>query len=84
MMGSVADRQQALRAAMSIWEPRTLHAVLDDAAEAIRHRAEAGAADGFIALPGGAMQSLDLFVEEVMPRLAAMGLGLPAAVPAGR
>ena len=38
MMGSVADRQQALRAAMSIWEPRTLHAVLDDAAEATPDR----------------------------------------------
>jgi alkanesulfonate monooxygenase SsuD/methylene tetrahydromethanopterin reductase-like flavin-dependent oxidoreductase (luciferase family) len=52
----------------------TVVGTVDDAAEAIRHRAEAGAADGFIALPGGAMQSLDLFVEEVMPRLAEMGL----------
>ena len=38
MMGSVADRQQALRAAMPVWEPRTLHAVLDDTVRATPDR----------------------------------------------
>jgi fatty-acyl-CoA synthase len=38
MMGSVADRQQALRAVMPLWEPRTLHAVLDDAVVATPDR----------------------------------------------
>ena len=52
----------------------TVVGTVDDAVDAIRQRAEAEAADGFIALPGGAMQSLDLFLEAVMPRLAALGL----------
>lgn len=38
MMGSVADRQQALRNAMPVWEPRTLHGVLDAAAAATPDR----------------------------------------------
>lgn len=47
---------------------------VDDAVAAIRARVAAGAADGFIALPGGAWQSLDLFLDELMPRLTQMGL----------
>lgn len=35
---------------------------------------EAGAMDGFIALPGGSEDSMQLFFEEVMPRLARRGL----------
>lgn len=35
---------------------------------------EAGAMDGFIALPGGSTGSLDLFFEELVPALAARGL----------
>lgn len=38
MMGSVADRQQALRRALPVWEPRTLHGVLDAAAAATPDR----------------------------------------------
>ncbi len=38
MMGSVADRQQALRSALPVWEPRTLHGVLDAAAAATPDR----------------------------------------------
>lgn len=41
---------------------------------AIGERFQAGAADGFIALPGGAWQSLDLFLQEVVPGLARAGL----------
>lgn len=35
---------------------------------------EAGALDGFIALPGGSEESLHLFLEELIPALAAAGL----------
>lgn len=35
---------------------------------------EAGAMDGFIALPGGSRQSLHLFLKELVPALAARGL----------
>ncbi|MBD2845016.1 NtaA/DmoA family FMN-dependent monooxygenase [Paenibacillus sp. IB182496] len=35
---------------------------------------EAGAMDGFIALPGGSLQSLDLLLEELVPMLAELGL----------
>ncbi|QBM77807.1 acyl--CoA ligase [Sphingomonas sp. AAP5] len=37
-MGSVADRQQALRRALPVWEPQTLHGVLDAAAGATPDR----------------------------------------------
>lgn len=46
----------------------------EDAVREIRERAEAGAADGFIALPGGSPQSLGLFFDELMPRLVEDGL----------
>lgn len=41
----------------------------DDAVSEIVERAEAGAADGFIALPCGSPESLELFLTDVMPRL---------------
>lgn len=52
----------------------TVVGTVDDLVGEIQRRAEAGAADGFIALPGGAVQSLDLFLDQAMPRLTAMGL----------
>ncbi|MSS85344.1 LLM class flavin-dependent oxidoreductase [Actinomycetaceae bacterium WB03_NA08] len=45
-----------------------------DAVEAIVRRYEAGGADGFIALPAGSWNSLQLLVDEVIPRLAELGL----------
>lgn len=46
----------------------------DDAYQAIVAWFEAGAADGFILLPGGALSSLELFLDEVVPRLVDAGL----------
>ena len=46
---------------------------VDDALRDIAAWADAGAADGFIALPGGSRQSLDLLLEELVPRLAESG-----------
>lgn len=46
----------------------------DDALREIIARVEAGSADGFIALPGGSLQSLQLFFGELMPRLVGKGL----------
>ncbi|MFV0633836.1 NtaA/DmoA family FMN-dependent monooxygenase [Demequina sp.] len=45
-----------------------------DAVEAVVARAQAGAIDGFIALPSGSWESLRLFTEQVVPALAARGL----------
>ena len=47
---------------------------VDDAFREICAWAEAGAADGFIALPGGSVGSLDLFLDELVPRLTEAGL----------
>ncbi len=44
-----------------------------DAVESIKARVLAGAADGFIAVPGGSRQSAQLFFEQVMPMLADQG-----------
>lgn len=46
----------------------------EDALKEIMLRAEAGAADGFIAVPGGSMASADLFFEALMPMLSDKGL----------
>ncbi|PWC14540.1 NtaA/DmoA family FMN-dependent monooxygenase [Brenneria corticis] len=46
----------------------------EDALNDIVARAAAGAADGFIALPGGSPASLDLLFDELIPRLAERGL----------
>lgn len=45
-----------------------------DAVEQIATWFQAGAIDGFIALPGGSVSSLRLFLEAVIPRLADLGL----------
>ncbi|KAA9001295.1 NtaA/DmoA family FMN-dependent monooxygenase [Affinibrenneria salicis] len=47
---------------------------VDDALDDIIGRVEAGAADGFIALPGGSPQSLDRLFDELIPRLTQLGL----------
>ncbi|MCG6283189.1 LLM class flavin-dependent oxidoreductase, partial [Vibrio diabolicus] len=47
---------------------------VDDAFNAIVERVNAGAADGFIAVPGGSWQSVDLFFDQLMPRLSQAGL----------
>ncbi|MCL2894373.1 NtaA/DmoA family FMN-dependent monooxygenase [Brenneria tiliae] len=47
---------------------------VEDALNDIAARAAAGAADGFIALPGGSPASLDLLFDELIPRLAERGL----------
>ncbi|WP_070969116.1 NtaA/DmoA family FMN-dependent monooxygenase [Vibrio sonorensis] len=45
----------------------------EDAYHEIVERAEAGAADGIIAVPGGSVESLELFLDEVLPRLTEAG-----------
>lgn len=47
---------------------------LDDAFTEIRRWFEAGAMDGFIAVPGGAKSTLDMTLDELIPRLAEAGL----------
>lgn len=46
----------------------------EDAVESIRTWAASGAIDGFIAAPGGSVQSIAIFLEQVMPRLVEVGL----------
>lgn len=47
---------------------------VDDAVEQIVDWTAAGAMDGFIAAPGGSVESVHLFLEQVIPRLVAAGL----------
>lgn len=47
---------------------------VDDAVQEIKTWYEAGALDGFIALPGGSIQSLYLFVDQLVPMLVREGL----------
>lgn len=47
---------------------------VDDVLNDIVERFEAGALDGFIALPGGSVNSLNLFFEELVPALVERGL----------
>lgn len=47
---------------------------VDDVLGDIVHWFEAGAIDGFIALPGGSEKSLQLFFDELVPRLVERGL----------
>ncbi|WP_054313489.1 NtaA/DmoA family FMN-dependent monooxygenase [Mesorhizobium sp. 1M-11] len=47
---------------------------VDDVLNDIVERFEAGALDGFIALPGGSVGSLKLFFEELVPELVRRGL----------
>lgn len=46
----------------------------EDAAREIRRWFEAGAIDGFIAVPGGSRRSLDLTLNELLPRLVHDGI----------
>lgn len=45
----------------------------EDAVDSIIERVSAGAADGFIAIPGGHIQSAQLFFEKVIPALVEQG-----------
>lgn len=47
---------------------------VDDAVKSICERVAAQAADGFVALPAGSIDSLDIFLEQLMPRLVEQGL----------
>lgn len=47
---------------------------VDDVVSDIMERFEAGAIDGFIALPGGSEKSMELFFEKLMPKLVERGL----------
>ncbi|MFC4597207.1 NtaA/DmoA family FMN-dependent monooxygenase [Cohnella hongkongensis] len=47
---------------------------VEDVLQEIVARFEAGAMDGVIALPGGSIRSLELFLDELVPRLADRGL----------
>lgn len=64
-----------------LWRPEVIGSAhwqvigtVDDAFEAIRDWVEAGAIDGFIAVPGGSVSSLRLVFEALVPRLAEAGL----------
>ncbi|MED1790419.1 NtaA/DmoA family FMN-dependent monooxygenase [Brevibacillus laterosporus] len=47
---------------------------VDDVVSDIIERFEAGAIDGFIALPGGSEKSMEIFFEKLMPQLVERGL----------
>lgn len=47
---------------------------VDDAFTAIRDWFEAGAIDGFIAVPGGSVSSMRIVMEKLVPQLADAGL----------
>ncbi|MDM7853136.1 NtaA/DmoA family FMN-dependent monooxygenase [Pseudochrobactrum kiredjianiae] len=47
---------------------------VDDAVESVKHWQEAGAIDGFITAPGGSSGSMNLALDELMPRLSEIGL----------
>ena len=47
---------------------------VDDAVSTISQWFNAGAIDGFVAVPGGSARSLDLALEQLLPRLAEAGL----------
>lgn len=64
-----------------LWRPEVIGSAhwqvigtVDDAIEAIRDWTEAGAIDGFIAVPGGSVSSLHLVFDELVPRLVEAGL----------
>ena len=71
-------REQARRVAEANAGNRKLHwSVIGTPADAVQEiirRAEAAALDGFIALPGGWWNSVELFLTEVVPELRAQGL----------
>ena len=72
------SREEAHAVAESSGVDATLHWTVigtpEDAADAVEARAEAGAIDGFIALPGGSRNSVDLFLDQVVQILGRRGL----------
>lgn len=71
-------REQARRVAEANAGNRKLHwSVIGTPADAVQEiiqHAETAALDGFIALPGGWWNSVELFLTEVVPELRAQGL----------
>ncbi|NKX29071.1 NtaA/DmoA family FMN-dependent monooxygenase [Rhodobacteraceae bacterium R_SAG6] len=79
MRGVISDREPTVDALLA--RPETLASVhwqiigtVEDAFEIIADWFERGAIDGFIAVPGGTWRSLELTLEQLVPRLAAAGL----------
>lgn len=68
-LGALLERPETL--ASFHWQ--VIGTVADAQAEITRWF-EAGAIDGFMAVPGGSVRSLDLTLEELVPRLAEAGL----------
>ena len=72
------SREEANAVAESSGVDATLHWTVvgtpEDVADAVEARAEARAIDGFIALPGGSRNSVDLFLDQVVQILARRGL----------
>lgn len=73
--------RESLRVSELLLRPEVISAAhwqvigtVDDALESIVEWAAAGAIDGFIAAPGGSVESVHLFLEQVMPRLVQAGL----------
>ena len=68
------SREEANAVAESSGVDATLHWTVvgtpEDVADAVEAREEARAIDGFIALPGGSWNSIDLFLDQVMQILA--------------
>lgn len=64
-----------------LWRPEVIGSAhwqiigtAEDALAAIREWTEAGAIDGFIAVPGGSVSSMDIFFERLVPMLVECGL----------
>ena len=57
---------------------------VDDAMEQIADWAAAGAMDGFIALPGGSVDSMRLTLDDLVPRLPQAGSAASTRVEVGR
>lgn len=72
------DLQAAMQPTGDVRKPIAVHGGVvgtpDDAFNHVASWFEAGAADGFILLPGGSLTSLYLFLDEVVPRLVEAGL----------
>ena len=73
--------REALTVDQLLERPETLASVhwqiigtVDDAVSTISQWFNAGAIDGFVAVPGGSPRSLDLTLEQLLPRLAEAGL----------
>ena len=68
-LGALIDRPETL--ASFHWQ---VIGTVDDAHAEITRWFQAGAIDGFIAVPGGSVRSLDLMLDDLIPRLAEDGL----------